>query len=403
MNTIQTNWPEYQQMIYEFLISPLTLVKWSLTGSEETGFFMAKVMLLTLPLIFLSVAVFSSVLSAATLLFRGQRNQFIGILIITWWDGGKAVINYWAGLVKSIFLSIGWFGAAIRMVVFGLFQTLKDLLFMPMTLMGNVFKEYAKPGIPWLAVMITIGWIALESTMFSYILTPMVGEIMTGLTGTVVPQLILMPGIALFLFLVIGGSFACMHGLVEAVEKKQPFNVAKMLLIEFFIMFIEVMFFYREFVDSLAPWLAQMSNEAVQLGLGSILGIATMAWMGIRFATWFFFAKFGTPTLLSIISREGIFSNSKTSKAQTVSMPLSWIKQMFSSIQNEMNWFTKKSEELVQALMLPPIQILAVMTNFVMILLTGKYLFNLPIKSLSELKDTKEMTNQVKMFQQREV
>jgi len=269
--------------------------------------------------------------------------------------------------------------------------------------MGNVFKEYAKPGIPWLAVMITIGWIALESTMFSYILTPMVGEIMTGLTGTVVPQLILMPGIALFLFLVIGGSFACMHGLVEAVEKKQPFNVAKMLLIEFFIMFIEVMFFYREFVDSLAPWLAQMSNEAVQLGLGSILGIATMAWMGIRFATWFFFAKFGTPTLLSIISREGIFSNSKTSKAQTVSMPLSWIKQMFSSIQNEMNWFTKKSEELVQALMLPPIQILAVMTNFVMILLTGKYLFNLPIKSLSELKDTKEMTNQVKMFQQREV
>ena len=46
---------------------------------------------------------------------------------------------------------------------------------------------------------------------------------------------------------------------------------------------------------------------------------------------------------------------------------------------------------------LPPVQIFAVLSNFIMILLTGKNLFNIPLKSVNDLKDTKEMVNQITM------
>jgi len=60
-----------------------------------------------------------------------------------------------------------------------------------------------------------------------------------------------------------------------------------------------------------------------------------------------------------------------------------------------LDWFSKKGEEITAAFILPPIQVIAAMINFIMVLLTGKFLFNLPIKSMSDLKDTKQMLGQV--------
>jgi len=204
-----------------------------------------------------------------------------------------------------------------------------------------------------------------------------------------------MVGLFLFLSLVIGGSFACMHGLVQAIAEKKIFDTIKMLIIEFFVMFVEVMFFYREFVDSLAPWLAQMSGDSIQLGLGSVIGIALMAWLGIRSGVWFFFAKYGTPTLLMIISREGIEESKAGEDLSAQMKPLAWIKKLTKEVQQDISWFTEKGEDLMSAFVLPPVQVLAVMTNFCMIVLTGKNLFNLPIKTLEELKDTREMIKEI--------
>jgi len=181
----------------------------------------------------------------------------------------------------------------------------------------------------------------------------------------------------------------------KVFENKKYGNIIKMLFIEFFVMFIEVMFFYREFVSSLAPFLSQMTNEQFQMNVYHILIIATMSWVGVRAGVWFFFAKFGTPTLLMIISREGLLEKAENGKIKVVGGPLLWIKEIVDELQGEINWFSDKGREITEAFVLPPVQIFACMTNFVMIVLTGRILFSLPLHTLKEIKDTKQLLDQI--------
>ncbi len=386
--------PKDWRLLAQVVFFPIAWFLWTFEG--EGWELVGKILFLTLPFLFICVGVICTLISLVTIVFRPNRTYFIATVLITWWDGGKSILLYWAGIFKFLFLAAGWLYGALRLMILGAFQTLKDIIFSPIHIMMNMAKNYSSGGVPWIAVLITIFWIACEAIAFSYILTPLVVDIIGGLTNTDVSSGVAMLGLIIFLFMLIGGSFACMHGLVEAIEKKEPATVVKMLIIEGMVMSIEVLFFYREFVESLAPWFAQMTNDAVHMGPGLIIGIAAMAWMGIRSGTWFFFAKYGTPTLLAIISREGMVDGQGEKTGVTViGAPLSWIKNLVSQLQDEINWFSAKGSEMTEAFVLPPVQVLAVMTNFLMILLTGKNLFNLPIKTMKELKDTKQMLDQI--------
>ncbi|MBT7608680.1 MAG: hypothetical protein HN576_02920 [Bacteriovoracaceae bacterium] len=395
MEYLQQLFPENLKVIYHILFFPVQWFMWTLAGSGTT--LILKLIFLFLPLLLVSAAVFCTAISLGTLIFRGNRTFYVATVLIAWWDGGKSILMYWSGVLKFAFLSLGWISGSVRIIIMSFVQTAKDVIFLPMTLVANSLKNYSQPGVPWIAVLFTFFWIGLESCIFTFVLTPLVIETFEALTNTVLPEVMAMTGLFFFLFAIIAGSFACMHGLVEAIASKNYVNIVKMVFIEIIIMIMEVLFFYREFVDSLAPWLAQMSNESIKLGIWSILGIAGMAWMGVRAGTWFFFAKFGTPTLLALISREGMENPPGVPQSQllTIGQPLSWIKEISTQFRQEIEWFGNKSADMTAAFVLPPVQVLAVMTNFFMILLTGKNLFNIPLASMDDLKDTTQLLEQI--------
>ncbi|OFZ49684.1 MAG: hypothetical protein A2381_05635 [Bdellovibrionales bacterium RIFOXYB1_FULL_37_110] len=389
LNIFPAGWKFYLQ----FLLFPVAWFFWSIDGGGYE--LIAKVLFLSLPLLLLSVAVVATVTGLASAIFRPSRAFFTATLLIAWWDGGKAVLLYWSGIVKFVFFLFGWIYGAVRIVILGIIQTIKDVIFLPATIIFRLLKGYAAPGIPWIAVFITLFWILLESAAFAFILKGTIINVISALANTEISDAVALMGGFLFLFMFIGGSFACMHGLVLAFENKKYGNIIKMLFIEFFVMFIEVMFFYREFVSSLAPFLSQMTNEQFQMNVYHILIIATMSWVGVRAGVWFFFAKFGTPTLLMIISREGLLEKAENGKIKVVGGPLLWIKEIVDELQGEINWFSDKGREITEAFVLPPVQIFACMTNFVMIVLTGRILFSLPLHTLKEIKDTKQLLDQI--------
>src|SRR5262249_57787975 len=72
---------------------------------------------------------------------------------------------------------------------------------------------------------------------------------------------------------------------------------------------VEVVFLYREFVDALVPWFAQHAGAHFDLGIGGTLAIAGLVWLGVRSLSWFLFASAGTPTILAIISGQGVMAN----------------------------------------------------------------------------------------------
>lgn len=379
--------------LYWVLFFPLYWVPWIFEGQIEMV--AIKALFLLLPLLLFVSGIWATVLGVASSLLRQNRSLFISTLLVTWWDAGKSVVLYWGGLFRFAFLSIGWSWAILKIIVLGSFYMIKEIIFMPLTFLKSITAQYFLPGVPWLAVLFTISWIGLEAFIFSYILTPMTSDIISQLADSMPPTSVVTTSLFFFLFFVIGGSFAAMSVMVDSLKQKDYFNIFKMIAIEMFIMFFEVMFLYREFVDSLAPWMAQMTNDSVQLGLISIISISTFAWIGIRAGTWFFFARFGTPTLLKIMARDGIYSKKDHVPFDLSTIPAAWAKRVAKDLKDDVDWFSSKGHEMIEAFVLPPLQILAVITNFFIILLNSKHLFNLPLRGLKDIKDTQELIEQI--------
>src|SRR3989442_14710061 len=108
------------------------------------------------------------------------------------------------------------------------------------------------------------------------------------------------PILYVFLFVLVAGSFACLQSFVNAVRRREMKFLAQMALIQVFVMFFEAMFFYREVVRAMAPWL--MEQAGIKLSLTMTLLLAAFGWIGVRAGTRVLFAHDGNATPLALIS-----------------------------------------------------------------------------------------------------
>ncbi len=393
--------PEWQpvvQILFIFVswIPPVLMAMWDfLWHSPSLGVAFLKLLFLALPVLFMVIGICCTMFSIYTLPFRSERTQFIAALLTTWWDGGRAIATFWAGIARFVFLSFGWLYGVARIVLYGLYLAVVELLTLPFSLLKRATQSYLQPGIPWIALTLTLLWSLVESGIFSYTLLPLVTEIGGDLVGGETTSRFIQPVLFAMLFLLISGSFACLQVLVEAIEQRKVKEIVQMAIVELFVMFLEVLFMYRELVDAIAPWLAQQTGGEFRMGLGMVLFISTMAWIGVRGMTWFLFARYGTPTLIAIISRQGLGEGAGRGQ-QTASVLFAWTKQAISSVKEDLGWFHTKGNELLEALVLPPLQVVAATINFLMLFFTAHYLFALPLKSLDQIMETSTFIKTIK-------
>ena len=231
----------------------------------------------------------------------------------------------------------------------------------------------------------TVGWSALEAVIFSYILTPTFSEIISDLVGTDTHKY-LTPVLAVMLFFLIAGSFACLHVLVEAIEQKDYKAIVQMAIVELFVMFVEVAFLYRELIDALTPWIAQQTG--VQMGLIPVLAFASMGWVGIRGMVWFLFARFGTPTVLAVISRQRLAEEERAAPAPKQEERLD---RVFVKLKSEQQWFHQQAQQLLEAAVLPIFQVVATILNFLFVFFLSRPLFSVPFEKISDVGETKTL------------
>jgi hypothetical protein len=246
--------------------------------------------------------------------------------------------------------------------------------------------------VPWVAVTATVVWSILEATIFTYTLLPTITEVLANMTG-IDNQALIVPFLFLFLFLLILGSFACLYVLIEAVKSKKVDQIIQMLLVEMFVLFFEVVFLYRELVDALTPWIAQQSNDTVHLGMAATLLLSAFLWAGIRGMTWFLFARFGTPTLIAVISRQKM-EGDKPQETRKEILQETW-ENFIGVFKHNVDWFNDAGKKYMEAASLPVFQIFAAAINILVVLLTSEMLFSLPLRSLEQVMDTKELLSNV--------
>jgi hypothetical protein len=348
-----------------------------------------KVIVFRLPILLIIVGLWTTLVSLYSLVFRGVTNvKFITTLVLAWWDILTSIWNFWAGMGRLVFLSFGWAWELIKLTIGAILVGFIRVITLPFKGASEIARRYSQGGVPWVAVTITLAWCVLEAVIFTYTLLPTITEVLADLTG-LENQGLIVPFLFLFLFLLISGSFACLYVLIEAFKTKKFEQIFQMVLVELFVLFFEVTFLYRELVDSLTPWIAQQSGNNVHIGMVPTLLIAGFLWAGIRGMTWFLFARFGTPTLIAVISRQKM-EGERPAETRKEILQETW-ENFVGVFKNNMDWFNETGKKFLEAVSLPVFQIFAGAINMLIVLVTGKMLFNLPFKSLDQVMDTREL------------
>lgn len=365
-------------------------------GQDDLLIALFKRIFILLPVVAILAASWLSIVCLLSVVVRHKRRQYVSTLLVTWWDLGRAIFSFWGGFFKFCFYLVGWIFALIRVIIVGLWAAIQDILFAPFRAIKGVSDIASKPGVPWIAVWLTIVWCALEAFIFTFVMTNLVIDTLSGLTGIELD----VGTVQFFLyFTLLGfilGSYAIVASLEQAVKSKDIKQIVFIFIVEIVALLVEVMFLYREFVDALVPWFAQHAGEDFRMSAFTLIFIASLVWAGVRAMTWFLFAGAGTPTIMAIIQRTGLSVKGASPFSFKKKDHFIYVRAALEKIQNDIDWCHAKGEEILSAFILPPLQIVAAVINFCTMLVSAKHLFELPFKSYRDMLHADELIRRVR-------
>lgn len=362
-------------------------------GAADPFWVMAgKRIFMLLPVFAIILGCWASIACLLTVLIRNNRRDFLTGLLITWWDLGKSIMYFWGGIIKFLLNLTITLVELLKIVIFSLWSVVQEIIFTPFRMLRSISQNVLSSPVPWLAVYLTFFWCVIEALIFTYVTTPLVVDVFSNITGENIQVMFIRIPLFIFLFFMVLGSYAVLSTFVESIKTKKISSIFGIGVIETVVLFVEVVFLYREFVDSLVPWFAQYS-ENFELGIFGTLGIACFVWFGIRSLSWFLFAAHGTPTIMFLIQGKGVvvLGRGDIPKSRLLSISPEFVDK----IKSEMAWMQTQGDNLLSSLMLPPLQVVAAGINFCTFLLNSNHLFELPFKSMSAVANTKVMFENV--------
>lgn len=369
------------------------VMRFAFSGGEATWLLVAKRTFLLLPAGAFIVACWASVASILSIPIRNNRHEFVTALFVTWWDLGKSILSFWGGMFRFVFeFAVALLGI-VRLLAMGTWSIVSDILLMPATILRHLAQSVVRSPVPWIAVSLTLTWCVVETTIFTYVMSPVVIDTFSNITGESLRESFIRAPLFLFLFFVVMGSYAVLSTFVDAIRSRKVESIIGIAVIEAVALSVEVVFLYREFVDSLVPWFAQYSPD-FDLNIVSTLAISAFAWFGVRSLSWFLFASHGTPTIMAVIQGRGLDTGAGQAapRIQMVQVSNAW----WSRTRDEAAWISERGEQLLDRMLLPPLQLLAAAFNFCALCVLNKHLFSLPFESLESIRYSEKLIRDFK-------
>ena len=194
--------------ILEMLFYQRGMIGFAWGANDPFWIMMGKRALLLLPCAAILAGTWASAICIATVLFRQQRHEFLISLVITWWDLGKSIFSFWGGIFKFLFCLVGSLFGLAKFLIMGVWIILQDLFLVPFRVFGNLAGTAMRPGIPWVAVWMTVFWCFLEAAIFTYVTTPLAEDVISNLTGEMINPLLLRM-ISIFISFNFGHGILC--------------------------------------------------------------------------------------------------------------------------------------------------------------------------------------------------
>lgn len=344
-----------------------------------------KRVFLLLPFGAVVLGLWTTILCLLTVVIRQRRREFITKLLLTWWDLGRATFNFWGGIFRFLLAAVAAVVALLRGVLAGAWLLVQDVVLIPFRLIRAVAANVTAPGFPWIAVLLTFFWCLIEATIFTYVMTPLVLDTLSNLTGETLHEAVVRIPLFVFLLFLILGSYAVLAHWTDAVKSRNAGAIVRLTAVELVAILVEVLFLYREFVDALVPWFAQYGS-GFEPGAFGLIFLSTLVWLGVRGMTWFLFAAHGTPVLLAMIQGAGIQTGSVSTAAKSKDA-FAYTFHFYYHLRADYEWVRQKGDDLLAAFLLPPLQVVAAGLNFLSLLVSTEHLFELPFQNVRDLEE----------------
>jgi hypothetical protein len=349
----------------------------------------AKRIFLLLPLGAVVLGYWTSVLSLPTIIVRSKRRTFVSLVLVTWWDLARAIFTFWGGVFRFLLRFVISLLGMIQILVVGVWAVIQEIVALPIRMVRSVGSNVLSPGVPWIAVAMTLFWCVFEATIFTYVMTSLVIDTLSNLAGAEMTETAVRIPLFLFMLFIVLGSYAVLSTWAAALSSRDWPTIIKIGVVELVAMFVEVVFLYREFVDALVPWFAQHTSGNFELGIVGTLAIAGVTWLGLRSLTWFLFASAGTPTMMAIIQGHGVGNRDAVGEIRP---GFRFFSDSFTGqLRKEFDWVGAEGERLLDAFLVPPMQVVAAALNFVTLLVRNRHLLELPLQSVRDFKDARSL------------
>lgn len=367
-----------------------TAIAFAWGAADALWLMAAKRVFLLLPVGAVILCLWASILCLLSVIVRQKRVDFIKAFLVAWWDLGKSIFAFWGGFFRFVFVLVNSLFGLLRVLVTGVWLFIQDILLVPFRVIKTVALNIASPGLPWIAVCLTLVWCLIEAVIFTYVMTPLVMDTLANMTGGELSEAFIRIPLFLFLLFLILGSYAVLSNWTKALSSKNIGAILKITAVELVAVLVEVMFLYRELVDSLVPWFAQHASKDFDLGITGTLAIAVLAWLGVRGMTWFLFAANGVPVIMAIIQGRGLKPTEAGERAQ-MKDAFAYTFGFYYHIKTDMNYIKGKGDDLLGSFILPPLQIVSASINFFTLLIAGHPLFVIPFKSIHDVMHSNDL------------
>ena len=183
-----------------------SFVNFAWGATDEFWVMIGKRILLLLPVFAIILGCWVSIACLLTVVIRQNRREFLTSLLITWWDLGKSIVMYWGGIIKFLFT----FAVAIiefsKITLLAVWSLVQEIIFTPFRLLKSASQNVLSSPVPWLAVFMTLFWCIVEATIFTYVMTPVVIDVFSNITGDQLGVNVIRVPLFIFLLFVVMGS-----------------------------------------------------------------------------------------------------------------------------------------------------------------------------------------------------
>src|SRR6266446_760979 len=138
MNNMESAAPELLRGLSRLLVLPINallsvqsvLLTFSWTG-DHWAMVLLKRIFLYMPIIDIVVGLWCTLFTCYTLIFRGQRLNLLGTVLVLWWDVARGVWLFWGGVGKFMLVLFGAGWGLLRLTVGMTIELVREVVELP--------------------------------------------------------------------------------------------------------------------------------------------------------------------------------------------------------------------------------------------------------------------------------